>query len=76
MFIIAWIRSRLESLSQVKSYSNLERTPATDSSGTKPNNAVNLDSKFEEKGFDFNSVEGRNLEFIRNFTAIVAPDCN
>ena len=54
----------------------MERTPATDSSGTKPNNAMNKDSKFEEKGFDFNSVEGRNLEFIRNFTAIVAPDCN
>lgn len=75
-------------LFQVKAYASLERTVANCTmigSGKKcptaPQNAIGNDEAFEKVfpndkvPLNFNSVEGRNLEFIRNFINVAAPNC-
>ena len=64
----------------MKAFTALERTVADcgidgTTCNTKPPQAISNDEAFTNKNRNLNSVEGRNLEFIRNFINITSPNC-
>ena len=74
------LNSSIAKILQVKAFTSLQRTRATcQLDNNNINNcgdaAIRNDGLIDQGKVNSNTVEGRNLEFIRRFLNVTAPNC-